>query len=1149
MILGGVDVPDGVLTALEEDRLIFFAGAGVSMAPPSSLPSFLQMANQIAAWTRAAEMPGDKKWKDRLDAYLGDLKHKGAEVHNLVLSSVTLPDSEPNSLHRNLVRIAATSRLRIVTTNYDLHFETAASAAGITPNVYPAPALPLGDDFDGIVHLHGSAAGPASRLVVTDTDFGRAYLRDAWAARFLERMFRTYTVVFVGYSHQDVVMKYLGLALGADSERYAFTDSTDDPGWERLGITPISYLPDHDHRALADCLENWAKLTEMGLLDHKERVRSLVSAPIELTPDERAYLIDVLRRPDRARFFFQEARDISWLNWVVEENLLERLFTIDDFHDDLVKDAARWFVQYAFDETTSQRAWEVLIGVGGRLSIALWNRAALEIFRTAGPRPAHIRRWVHLLIRSARDGCAHNYLDYILHSSVWPDDGLEFMELLRYLTEPVTSVAPGYGFIPSSWQVNARGDEYHLTEALERLRPHLDTVATDALQIAEQSLRGQHAIHAALNGTAFDPFSFRRSAIQPHDEDSHRGSIDAVIDLGRDALVHLVQSGTRGDETLRRWLLSEVTLLRRLALHALCEHRALSADEKIDTVLKVDLLWDVRCRKEVYELLAAQASTLSAPVVDQLVGSAIQQEDGTPEGARASYQLMEWLQRNGAATETMPAELARLQTAYGEFASLEHLGFTHWMESGFVGESLPATVDDLHLRVVEDPDSAWRFLMQFRNVDDFTRGQPKWSDAVSLLGATVREHPADGFLLWEHTATEPDLRGAIIKSWGTATDPEHLERIVGLLRAEDQAAIVHSVSQLFAKISDGNYSPWDHIAGIPDLIEGHWAACDEAASSGRLPDVINHPVANVLNYWFSRFRREWAASQSTWDKLRPEDDAFLTRALADPSERGAVAVALTAARAHWFHAIDLHWFRTTLLPCADWSNPERARVFWWGFLSFGRVSGGSLQAGLLDGLIDTAAQLERFEHDQQWRWAQLLASAALEVGLVDQLEWTQRLAATAPPAARVQFLDAIADRASDLPTEAKRDAWAGWAETYWSQRNAGVPCTPTVDEASALAQWVFLVPPTEIRRAVDLATSKPATLRQHGALREDRLEPLVVSHPREIGRLLTHLMNHTQPKDFHGEYWLTPLLRRLTAMAGDWRPLKDAALRLRICLD
>jgi hypothetical protein len=66
------------------------------------------------------------------------------------------------------------------------------------------------------------------RLVVTDKDFGRAYLREAWAARFLERIFSAVTVLFIRYSHGDVVMHYLTRLPGESRVR--------DPGVVRVTL-------------------------------------------------------------------------------------------------------------------------------------------------------------------------------------------------------------------------------------------------------------------------------------------------------------------------------------------------------------------------------------------------------------------------------------------------------------------------------------------------------------------------------------------------------------------------------------------------------------------------------------------------------------------------------------------------------------------------------------------------------------------------------------------------------------------------------------------------------------------------------------------------------------------------------------------------
>jgi len=125
-----------------------------------------------------------------------------------------------------------------------------------------------------------------THLIVTDADFGRAYLRDAWAARFLERMFSSFTVLFVGYSHGDIVMRYLARSLGRQSNRYVLTPKPDASDWRQLNIVPVAYeVKGSSHAALTKGLGKWARLLSMGLLDHRQRIAQLVVAPPSEVPE------------------------------------------------------------------------------------------------------------------------------------------------------------------------------------------------------------------------------------------------------------------------------------------------------------------------------------------------------------------------------------------------------------------------------------------------------------------------------------------------------------------------------------------------------------------------------------------------------------------------------------------------------------------------------------------------------------------------------------------------------------------------------------------------------------------------------------------------------------------------------------------------
>lgn len=70
MLLGGVPVPTDLLTAWEDQRLVIFTGAGISMSPPSSLPNFAGLASEVSGILQSPLDPKDDQWKDQLDTFM-----------------------------------------------------------------------------------------------------------------------------------------------------------------------------------------------------------------------------------------------------------------------------------------------------------------------------------------------------------------------------------------------------------------------------------------------------------------------------------------------------------------------------------------------------------------------------------------------------------------------------------------------------------------------------------------------------------------------------------------------------------------------------------------------------------------------------------------------------------------------------------------------------------------------------------------------------------------------------------------------------------------------------------------------------------------------------------------------------------------------
>ena len=298
----GPDIPDALLQAHEEGRVVFFCGAGISY--PAGLPGFKGLVEQIYRLNGTAPSDIEREAFERgqFDATL-DLLERRLPGQRLAVRRELAKALKPNLRRRGatdtqaaLLRLARSREgaLRLVTTNFDRVFHTAAKRTGQEFQAYAAPMLPIPKNsrWNGLVYLHGLLPDKTddtalNRLVVTSGDFGLAYLTERWAARFVSELFRNYVVCFVGYSINDPVLRYMMDALAADRmlgevTPHAWALGDCEPGqehrktieWEAKGVTPILYeVPagGHDHSALHQTLHAWAETYRDGVLG-KERI-------------------------------------------------------------------------------------------------------------------------------------------------------------------------------------------------------------------------------------------------------------------------------------------------------------------------------------------------------------------------------------------------------------------------------------------------------------------------------------------------------------------------------------------------------------------------------------------------------------------------------------------------------------------------------------------------------------------------------------------------------------------------------------------------------------------------------------------------------------------------------------------------------------
>ena len=118
MLFSSVRLPDEIRIALEEGRLVIFAGAGISVPPPSNLPNFNALACEICGH---AVDPGKE------DRGLGKQARSGTDVYAAAARRLYNQKTHPTEAHRQILKLfASANKVRIVTTNFDDHFSKAA---------------------------------------------------------------------------------------------------------------------------------------------------------------------------------------------------------------------------------------------------------------------------------------------------------------------------------------------------------------------------------------------------------------------------------------------------------------------------------------------------------------------------------------------------------------------------------------------------------------------------------------------------------------------------------------------------------------------------------------------------------------------------------------------------------------------------------------------------------------------------------------------------------------------------------------------------------------------------------------------------------------------------------------------------------------
>ncbi len=1110
MKISGVDFPIELLKSLREGELVVFAGAGVSVGPPACLPMFSGLAEEIAVGT--GEVRGEDEPEDR---FLGRLQDKGVHVHERA-AQVLIGNEEsppaPTELHFDILRLYSRSEsLRLVTTNFDQLFEQAASDVfEANPVLYSAPVLPLGGDFEGIVHVHGDINRP-DNAILTDADFGRAYLTEGWARRFLATLFSSFPVLFIGYSHCDVVMNYLARALTvSETKRYVLAPSDEDDttirDWQLRGIQRIEYpkSSDDNYRGLYEGVSGLAEFVRRDSNEWKSRITTIAEQPPS-DNEEQTDLIDyAFLDAELTRHFISAETPPEWIEWLAKRDDIDGLFTADLNYSLSERDVhlSRWLAQKFVREHSDQ-----LFQLIGQRGMRLHPDFCWRLCRAIGEEtdtsmdPETLSRWVSLFLFTPpplSDG-------HILGWPEWEQLGERCMEaglvdgcidIFELMAGGRLEIDHPFVFLDDEYHKSIIRPEFKpvcdfatINELWEKaLKPNLGDVAEPLLARIVESLERRHRIlHAWQAATREnDPLDSPRSSVTP---------IDVLINAARDCLEHLFERRIKlAAFWCERLIRADSPLLRRLAVHALHVRSDMSETEKIEWLLSRHDILDLPTENETLQVLRTaypHATPQQREAIIETVLSFCWPDEDDEEGEdKAAYEHFHWLYRlhqiDPGCTLTKQ-ELDRVWSDYPYYRPREEPGTDTVREDDWTGNESPWNVEELLAR----PAGEWTGeLLSFQPSDplDPDRG------GLQIAVEEAAKQDFDWSLQLADTLAvagnwQTDLWPPILLSWCGEHGQVQYGGVLGYLKSPELHAqhgrlVVEALIAVLTNATVSNASALLPEANqiAKDLRQHQEQVYLEPTVDDWLFQAINSVAGKLAQYWVVSLDVWRRQQEPVPESMSCEYRSVFTEITADITLAGTLGKAVLGFfSAHLLEA-DEPWATRNLLPLigrAD--NMPAYQAVWDGFLSGQKIL--HLAELLKDPFYESISQLNTNLAGERRRGKFVRDfTLMLEYVVTDPTEilyeWIPKFFANTGDGDRVRFGHDLGSRIKRMEDAQQRTLWDSWLERYLENRLQGVPAPLLPGEVDAILSWLHhfksLFPD-----AVELAVKMPPQQLDH----------------------------------------------------------------------
>ena len=1085
MRFGKIDIPKPLCDAQQAGELVVFAGAGVSIPEPSNYPNFDDLADQIANGTLTRQ--GNPLDREPVDRFLGRLSDRGTKIHEIAKRILSDPKSRPNPLHRHLLKLFdGEQKVRLVTTNFDDHFVTTSrdEPRNSLLKIYCAPALPPGDSFTGLVHLHGSVREHENSLVLTDRDFGRAYLTEGWARRFLQSVFTQFTVLFVGYSHNDPVMNYLARGLTSrpsGPSRYAITESGKEEHWEYLGIQPLTY-PADQHKEIEITLGRWSSQALMGPIDHNAKIKDIVEKPVPLVGEERDYITACLLDASKTRYFTQHAENLDWLDWIEDQAPFARLFhqnrSFSEEEAEISKELAYWFGRkFAF--LKQDAAMNVLLRKNGSLGPLLWSAIAHSVFLER-PAVEQLRRWVPVLIQTRPVGFKDHFLGNILCNYLNRSDPSVALLLFGSLLRPTAQLERGFRMSNQGedlepgvdLELETIGEWYSLNQAwgqffsqnIGEYAEFLIPMVTAHLQEATLLMRLHEKIY-----TGFDLVTLSMNGVGgPEPGLSHSG-MGVLVHAAKETLDWIVVNRpSQAMDLISSWWSADSLILKKLAVHGVASCKTWKADARLRWILQRQLVFFPGLRGEVAKAVSdtyrqSSSRTKKRLLRTILTGPETGKNDSVEHRVHRIYSLLLILAEASPECTMVADSIVKIRKEYPFLPGPE---VTYLQPPGWPGSAEPVSSLKKTELLAKPPAHHLNDLLSLYQGEDF---KPLRAALLSEVEDAIGEKNDWGILLAQelrnHNLWASDLWWALIEGFNQsrvsimgrgqflkvlAECPEILpyatNSVLRLLEhgiAKKEEAIDGEILELASRVAE---SLW------PSLATSDEKRMDTAEEW--LSVAINHDAGILMEVHLSVLGKIRQLRGDGWEGIPEEVKTHLRIVVDGPSWASEMARILLASQVHFLFSLDPAWVEDSIFKLFDWEADERrALQAWHGYLFWGKWSNETIEK-FMRFYTMTWKRLDLLSKRPRRQLLQHLAAIAV-FGILDPVQsgWLTSFIKDVEQKDRAEWASSIGVVLRQATSDSGRKIWQSWMKDYWQSRLDGSPAPLSASEVEEMVTW------------------------------------------------------------------------------------------------